>query len=85
MFCLRCSEQMEEKKVDITYLNNTSQFNLTCCPKCGQVYVPESMQRKMIPIEQVLEGHFIEANIENSFYNIFYDTSGKKTILGKKG
>lgn len=53
--CLLCSRNMVLQKTEVSYLGQTYSVGMLTCPVCGQVYVPESMRRKMREVEEILE------------------------------
>lgn len=54
--CLRCDIEMEPRKTYFEYLGHTIHTEVPCCPKCGEVYIPEDLARgKIADIEQILE------------------------------
>lgn len=55
MLCLRCQVAMVLGKVEVTYLKYTYPVEMMVCPLCGQVYVTEEIQKKMMSVEDTLE------------------------------
>ena len=54
--CGPCDEDMVMKAVELTYLNSQFNVELPTCPKCGYVFIPESLALgKMHQVEQLLE------------------------------
>ena len=55
ILCLRCQTAMVLGKVEVTYLSQTYPVEMMTCPLCGQVYVSEKIQKKMLSVESTLE------------------------------
>lgn len=48
--------EMKEEKVFFEYIGHSFQHPLPRCPKCGEVYIPESLVRgRMAEVEMQLE------------------------------
>jgi uncharacterized protein with PIN domain len=55
LICLACNEKMVLGKVEVNYLDYIYPVELMTCPKCGQVYISEEVQKKMLSVEDTLE------------------------------
>ena len=56
MRCMKCDEEMVEKKTTFTYLGHEMTYPVLRCPKCGQAYLPESLVKgKIAEVETLLE------------------------------
>jgi len=56
ILCSNCSVPLEPLKVKVSYLKSSFPAELPCCPKCGQIYVPEELALgKMAEVERTLE------------------------------
>jgi RNase P subunit RPR2 len=54
--CDRCQLPLVLGKVKASYLGNSFEVELSCCPGCGFIYVPEELALgKMAQVEQALE------------------------------
>jgi hypothetical protein len=54
--CGHCQIPLEIKPVQIEYLGSAFPVDLPKCPKCGQVFIPESLANgKMAEVEKSLE------------------------------
>lgn len=54
--CDACNVPLEMGSVTVTYMDNTFDTEMPCCPKCGQVLVPEGLALgKMAEVESILE------------------------------
>ncbi len=54
--CGHCQVPLEIKPVQIEYLGSAFPVDLPKCPKCGQVFIPESLANgKMAEVEKSLE------------------------------
>ena len=54
--CLKCGVQLVKGKAKFLYLDNGFPVELPVCPKCGFVYVPESLALgKVLSVEKALE------------------------------
>ena len=52
----RCRLPLELCEGTVCYLDTIIKVELLTCPRCGQVFVPESLARgRMAEIEQILE------------------------------
>jgi hypothetical protein len=55
-FCGHCHIPLVIKPVQIEYLGSAFPVDLPRCPKCGQVFIPESLATgKMAEVEKSLE------------------------------
>ena len=56
IICRKCGVEMKEEKVFFEYIGHSFQHSLPRCPKCGEVYIPESLVRgRMAEVEMQLE------------------------------
>jgi uncharacterized protein with PIN domain len=56
MICVRCEEELVPKKINMEYLGHRVSTTLPVCPKCGNLFIPESLIReKMRALEETLE------------------------------
>ena len=56
LICCKCNEHLVIGPVDLEYLGNGFPVDLPKCPKCGLVYIPESLALgKMLYVEKSLE------------------------------
>lgn len=56
VICRRCNVQMIPKKTFFDYLGHNFHTDILCCPKCGEVYIPEKLvQGRMSEVERELE------------------------------
>ena len=56
MRCMKCNEEMVEKKTTFVYLGHEMTYPVLRCPKCGQAYLPESLVKgKIAEVETLLE------------------------------
>ena len=56
LVCQKCSIPLKPGRVMVQYLENAFPVELPRCPKCGQVYVPETLATgKMLDVEKALE------------------------------
>lgn len=54
--CGRCQIPLEYGKRDLNYQRQSISTEVLRCPKCGQVYLPESLVKgKMFEVEKALE------------------------------
>ena len=54
--CLKCGVPLVKGKAKFLYLDNDFPVELPVCPKCGFVYVPESLALgKVLSVEKALE------------------------------
>ncbi|MCE1252453.1 MAG: zf-TFIIB domain-containing protein [Anaerolineae bacterium] len=54
--CANCNVPLETTRVMIAYLDNAFPVDLPRCPRCGQVFIPESLALgKMAEVEKSLE------------------------------
>lgn len=55
--CCKCEERLALMKTDFTYLGRDFSHVMLKCPKCGEVYIPESVvKEKITKVEEALEG-----------------------------
>jgi len=56
MICQKCNVPLEVGKVTVQYMENAFPVELLRCPKCGLVFVPETLATgKMLEVEKALE------------------------------
>lgn len=56
LICVKCGIPLTVGKVTLAYLGSNFPVELPKCPKCGLVYIPESLARgKMHQVETALE------------------------------
>jgi RNase P subunit RPR2 len=56
LICCKCNVPLVPSKTSFSYLKHNFSEDMPKCPKCGQVYISETMVRdRMIPVEQMLE------------------------------
>jgi len=56
IICCLCEIELEERKMSFSYLGNTFQALMQSCPKCGQIFIAESIVKgRMAEIEAILE------------------------------
>ncbi len=56
MICRKCNLPMESGRVTVQYMENAFPVELLRCPKCGLVFVPETLATgKMLEVEKALE------------------------------
>lgn len=54
--CHKCNEELENKKVDVRYLDGNFDVELLQCPSCKQVLITEDLALgKMLEVEKGLE------------------------------
>ncbi len=54
--CLKCGKELMPGKVTVSYLGSEFPVELSICPVCGTVFVPEELAvGKMLQVEQALE------------------------------
>lgn len=54
--CAKCDILLEPGRVELTYLGNTFPTVLLKCPKCGQIFIPETVVKgKILEVEMTLE------------------------------
>ncbi|QGY41495.1 DNA-binding protein [Pseudodesulfovibrio cashew] len=54
--CLPCNEELVPVTVELAYLDSLFNVELPTCPKCGMVFIPESLATgKMYNVEHMLE------------------------------
>ncbi len=54
--CQRCQCPLEQKKMQVFYLDNAFEVSLPACPQCGLTLTPKSLaQGKMLEVERLLE------------------------------
>ncbi len=54
--CGRCHLNLEYRASSLRYLDHTIEVEVLTCPKCGQIFIPESLAKgKMAEVEQILE------------------------------
>ncbi len=56
LICHRCGVELVPVKTFFNYLGHNFNTELPACPKCGEVFIPESLVRgRMTAVEQELE------------------------------
>ena len=56
MICQKCNVPLESGRVTVQYMENAFPVELPRCPKCGLVFVPETLAiGKMLEVEKALE------------------------------
>jgi predicted RNA-binding Zn-ribbon protein involved in translation (DUF1610 family) len=56
LICLKCNIHLESMTTVFTYMGYSFNTSMPKCPKCGQVYIPESIvDTKMAEVELQLE------------------------------
>ena len=56
MICRKCNLPLESGRVTVQYMENAFPVELLRCPKCGLVFVPETLATgKMLEVEKALE------------------------------
>ena len=56
MICQKCNVPLELGPVTVQYMENAFPVELPRCPKCGLVFVPETLAiGKMLEVEKALE------------------------------
>lgn len=56
ILCLKCKIPLLSGKVTVQYMESAFPVELPRCPKCGMVYVPETLANgKMLEVEKALE------------------------------
>ena len=56
MICQKCNVSLESGRVTVQYMENAFPVELPRCPKCGLVFVPETLAiGKMLDVEKALE------------------------------
>ena len=56
MICQKCNVSLEVGRVTVQYMENAFPVELPRCPKCGLVFVPETLATgKMLEVEKALE------------------------------
>ena len=56
MICQKCNVPLESGRVTVQYMGNAFPVELPRCPKCGLVFVPETLATgKMLEVEKALE------------------------------
>ena len=54
--CAQCGEELVPRAVELEYLDSLFNVELPACPKCGLVFIPESLALgKMSQVEHLLE------------------------------
>lgn len=54
--CAKCDEPLVSRSVTLSYMDSAFPVILPACPRCGQVYIPESLARgRMLHVEKSLE------------------------------
>jgi len=54
--CNKCGEYLTEKSVVFEYMNRSFSYGVPVCPKCGKVYIAESLaEGRMAEVEAALE------------------------------
>ena len=56
MICQKCNVPLESGRVTVQYMENAFPVELPRCPKCGLVFVPETLAiGNMLDVEKALE------------------------------
>ena len=56
VICRRCQVEMVPKSTFFDYLGHNFHTEIPCCPKCGEVYLPEALVKgRMADVERELE------------------------------
>ncbi|HWP79783.1 MAG TPA: hypothetical protein VN446_03995 [Candidatus Acidoferrum sp.] len=56
LYCGLCNLKLIPKQVEFSYVGTVFHHTFLCCPKCGQVLIPEDIARgRMAEVEQELE------------------------------
>ena len=56
VICRRCQVEMVPKSTFFDYLGHKFPHEILCCPKCGEVYLPEALVKgRMADVERELE------------------------------
>ena len=56
MICTKCNEELQMMQASIDYLSFHLTEKVLCCPKCGQVFIPEELvDGKIAELETTLE------------------------------
>ena len=56
VICRRCQVEMVPKSTFFDYLGLIFPAEILCCPKCGEVYLPEALVKgRMADVERELE------------------------------
>lgn len=56
LVCHRCQEVLVARKVDLRYLGHEFYAEIPCCPRCGEIFVPEELAKgRMTEVEMQLE------------------------------
>ena len=56
VICRRCQVEMVPKSTFFDYLGHYFHTEILCCPKCGEVYLPEALVKgRMADVERELE------------------------------
>jgi len=56
LICDRCQVELVEAEAEFLYLGNKMRHKIPRCPKCGMVYLPESLVvGRMRKLEEALE------------------------------
>lgn len=54
--CAKCDEALISRSVTLSYMDSAFPVELPTCPKCGLVYIPESLARgRILHVEKSLE------------------------------
>ncbi|MBG0789883.1 MAG: DNA-binding protein [Desulfovibrionaceae bacterium] len=54
--CAACGEELVPRAVELEYLDSVFNVELPACPRCGMVFIPESLALgKMNQVERLLE------------------------------
>ena len=56
LICYGCQVALEPRQTEFEYLGHAFHTDVLRCPKCGEVYIPESLVKKrMAEVEMLLE------------------------------
>lgn len=54
--CSKCDMELLSRSVTLSYMDSAFPVELPACPKCGMVFIPESLARgRILHVEKSLE------------------------------
>ena len=54
--CAKCDKVLTPKKTVFSYLGRTVAHEVNVCPKCGKIFIPQSLaEGRMAEVEEQLE------------------------------
>jgi DNA-directed RNA polymerase subunit RPC12/RpoP len=54
--CGKCDRELVPKKTVFAYMGNTVAHEVSACPKCGKVFIPQDLaEGRMAEVEELLE------------------------------